>query len=114
MRKMQSLMESCYAKTVMSGVMGFGLGGMFGAFMASVSCLPVSNSYLCEEPVTKHPIYLFLDVLRYTYAHSHSPRRLQNPRLVTSLETTAPSRPQRYGRAIFFDGQEFRNGGCAV
>lgn len=37
MRKMQYLMESCYAKTVMSGVMGFGLGGMFGAFMASVS-----------------------------------------------------------------------------
>lgn len=36
MRKMQNLMESCYAKTVMSGVMGFGLGGMFGAFMASV------------------------------------------------------------------------------
>lgn len=36
MRKMHYLMESCYAKTVMSGVMGFGLGGMFGAFMASV------------------------------------------------------------------------------
>lgn len=36
MRKMQGLMESCYAKTVMSGVMGFGLGGMFGMFMASV------------------------------------------------------------------------------
>lgn len=38
MARMQGLMESCYAKTVMSGVMGFGLGGLFGAFMASVRC----------------------------------------------------------------------------
>ncbi|KAH6626880.1 Tim17/Tim22/Tim23/Pmp24 family-domain-containing protein [Chaetomium sp. MPI-SDFR-AT-0129] len=30
-------MESCYAKTVMSGVMGFGLGGLFGMFMASMA-----------------------------------------------------------------------------
>jgi import inner membrane translocase subunit TIM22 len=30
-------MESCYAKTAMSGVAGFGLGGLFGMFMASVS-----------------------------------------------------------------------------
>lgn len=44
MARMQGLMESCYAKTVMSGVMGFGLGGLFGAFMASVrlfSALPI-------------------------------------------------------------------------
>lgn len=48
MRKMQGLMESCYAKTVMSGVMGFGLGGMFGAFMASVRFFlsPPPLSYL--------------------------------------------------------------------
>jgi import inner membrane translocase subunit TIM22 len=30
-------MESCYAKTVMSGGAGFALGGLFGVFMASVS-----------------------------------------------------------------------------
>jgi mitochondrial import inner membrane translocase subunit TIM22 len=29
-------MESCFAKTAMSGVAGFGLGGIFGIFMASV------------------------------------------------------------------------------
>ena len=29
-------MESCYAKTAMSGAAGFGLGGLFGLFMASV------------------------------------------------------------------------------
>lgn len=33
---MQSLMESCPAKTVISGGMGFALGGMFGLFMSSV------------------------------------------------------------------------------
>lgn len=29
-------MESCVGKTVMAGVMGGGLGAMFGLFMASV------------------------------------------------------------------------------
>lgn len=29
-------MESCLGKSVMSGVMGFGMGGLFGMFMASV------------------------------------------------------------------------------
>lgn len=29
-------MESCFGKSVMSGVMGFGMGGLFGMFMASV------------------------------------------------------------------------------
>ena len=29
-------MESCLGKSVMSGVMGFGMGGLFGIFMASV------------------------------------------------------------------------------
>lgn len=46
MAKMQGLMESCYAKTVMSGVMGFGLGGLFGAFMASVSSISLYLSLL--------------------------------------------------------------------
>ena len=36
---MQQAMESCPAKTAMSGVMGFGLGGLFGLFMSSVSLL---------------------------------------------------------------------------
>ena len=37
--QMQQAMESCPAKTAMSGVMGFGLGGLFGLFMSSVSLL---------------------------------------------------------------------------
>ncbi|RFU33487.1 hypothetical protein B7463_g2874, partial [Scytalidium lignicola] len=35
-RSMQALMESCPGKTVVSGVMGFALGGVFGLFMASM------------------------------------------------------------------------------
>ncbi|KAH7318411.1 mitochondrial inner membrane translocase subunit Tim17/Tim22/Tim23/peroxisomal protein PMP24 [Stachybotrys elegans] len=34
---MQGAMESCFGKMAMSGVMGFGLGGVFGLFMASMS-----------------------------------------------------------------------------
>lgn len=33
---MQSAMESCPAKTVLAGTMGFGLGGVFGLFMSSM------------------------------------------------------------------------------
>jgi import inner membrane translocase subunit TIM22 len=40
---MQMGMESCLGKTVMAGVMGGGLGAMFGLFMASV-CLYSSYS----------------------------------------------------------------------
>lgn len=34
--QMQMAMESCPAKTVMAGTMGFGLGGLFGLFMSSM------------------------------------------------------------------------------
>lgn len=33
--QLTNAMESCYAKTAMSGVAGFGLGGLFGIFMAA-------------------------------------------------------------------------------
>lgn len=36
--QMQMGMESCLGKTAMAGVMGGGLGAMFGLFMASVRC----------------------------------------------------------------------------
>ncbi|CAM1508178.1 Fc.00g050260.m01.CDS01 [Cosmosporella sp. VM-42] len=36
-KAVQSAMESCFGKAVMSGVMGFGMGGLFGMFMASMS-----------------------------------------------------------------------------
>lgn len=36
-KAMNKLMESCVGKSVVSGIMGFGLGGMFGMFMASMA-----------------------------------------------------------------------------
>lgn len=39
-------MESCFGKSVMSGVMGFGMGGVFGMFMASVRPDLESQLYL--------------------------------------------------------------------
>ncbi|PSN74463.1 mitochondrial import inner membrane translocase, subunit Tim17/22 [Corynespora cassiicola Philippines] len=42
---MQGAMESCAGKTVMAGVMGGGLGAMFGLFMASVSTASVSSPF---------------------------------------------------------------------
>ncbi|KAF4120579.1 mitochondrial import inner membrane translocase subunit TIM22 [Geosmithia morbida] len=36
-KAIQAAMESCMGKAVMSGVMGFGMGGLFGLFMASMS-----------------------------------------------------------------------------
>lgn len=41
---MKAAMESCVGKSVMSGVMGFGMGGLFGMFMASVRSLYHSSS----------------------------------------------------------------------
>ncbi|KAL9098650.1 MAG: hypothetical protein Q9163_005727 [Psora crenata] len=38
-RAMQAGMESCPVKSVISGGIGFALGGMFGLFMSSV-CFP--------------------------------------------------------------------------
>ncbi|ORY71583.1 Tim17/Tim22/Tim23/Pmp24 family-domain-containing protein [Pseudomassariella vexata] len=35
-KAMQAMMESCFGKTAISGVMGFGMGGLFGMFMASM------------------------------------------------------------------------------
>lgn len=41
-KTMQGVMESCAGKSVMSGVMGFALGGVFGLFMSSVCSQPTS------------------------------------------------------------------------
>jgi hypothetical protein len=33
---MENAMQNCFVKSAISGVMGFGMGGLFGLFMASV------------------------------------------------------------------------------
>lgn len=56
---MQAGMESCPVKTVISGTMGFGLGGVFGLFMASVC-------FLLEILASERRLHIFLlDVLRF-------------------------------------------------
>lgn len=40
---MTGFMENCFTKSIMSGVMGFGMGGLFGMFMASVSELSIPS-----------------------------------------------------------------------
>ena len=42
--QMQVTMESCVGKSALSGVMGFGLGGVFGLFMSSVGDYAVPMS----------------------------------------------------------------------
>ncbi|KAI0442618.1 Tim17/Tim22/Tim23/Pmp24 family-domain-containing protein [Xylaria telfairii] len=36
-KALNKMMESCFGKSAISGVMGFGMGGLFGMFMASMS-----------------------------------------------------------------------------
>jgi import inner membrane translocase subunit TIM22 len=55
---MQNVMESCAGKTVMSGVMGFALGGAFGLFMSSMrydtplsTTLPGTNTTIADLPI---------------------------------------------------------------
>ncbi|OAL51117.1 mitochondrial import inner membrane translocase, subunit Tim17/22 [Pyrenochaeta sp. DS3sAY3a] len=52
-KAMQMGMESCVGKTVMAGVMGGGLGAMFGLFMASMRYdTPMSQPLPVNVPVT--------------------------------------------------------------
>lgn len=48
---MSEMQHNCFTKTAMSGVAGFGLGGVFGMFMASVRCL---QTY---PPTTQQPTH---------------------------------------------------------
>lgn len=45
------MMESCFGKSAISGVMGFGMGGLFGVFMASVR--PFLH-FIHHEPRSSH------------------------------------------------------------
>ncbi|KAL3957425.1 hypothetical protein ACCO45_008003 [Purpureocillium lilacinum] len=54
-RAVQAAMESCLGKSVMSGVMGFGMGGLFGMFMASVRCPPIRASPSLPSTISHSP-----------------------------------------------------------
>ena len=58
-KAIQGAMESCLGKSVMSGVMGFGMGGLFGMFMASMSYDTPYGSPLTpgqQNPITTLPL----------------------------------------------------------
>ncbi|KXH67289.1 Tim17/Tim22/Tim23 family protein [Colletotrichum salicis] len=58
-KAMTNFMENCFTKSIMSGVMGFGMGGLFGMFMASVRFDPTSPSFF-PPPLWTFPTNLFL------------------------------------------------------
>lgn len=60
---MQGAMESCPFKTVISGGMGFALGGAFGLFMSSVSDIEAENFRLNVMLLTL--LFALSDELRY-------------------------------------------------
>lgn len=90
-------MESCPLKTVISGTMGFGLGGVFGLFMASVCTLPI----IIRLNPPNH--YCYLDVLRLLL---HPARQSH---LRPTLAATGPHRLQGHGIALVVVGQELRH-----
>jgi hypothetical protein len=78
---MQASMESCAGKTVMAGIMGGGLGAMFGLFMASVRAHS-STHYSQDQENTR--LTSHVDALRHphgptTYAHASQHHRNNDP-----------------------------------
>lgn len=72
---MKAAMESCPAKLAISGVMGFGLGGMFGIFMASMrydtpmsSGLPGGVGTISDLPMRQQLKLGFKDMGRSAYS----------------------------------------------
>ncbi|KAI1814770.1 Tim17/Tim22/Tim23/Pmp24 family-domain-containing protein [Poronia punctata] len=56
-KAMTAIMESCFGKSAISGVMGFGMGGLFGMFMASMAYdTPYHTPGTAGGPSTAKPI----------------------------------------------------------
>ncbi|KAJ9151571.1 hypothetical protein NKR19_g4827 [Coniochaeta hoffmannii] len=71
---LSNMMESCYAKTAMAGVAGFGLGGMFGIFMASMAydtpfqTTPQGTTPVSSLPLKKQLAHGFKDMGKRSYS----------------------------------------------
>lgn len=68
-RQMINLMQSCPGKTVIAGVSGFGLGGFFGLFMASMAYdVPIGStpgaSHISDLPFKQQMKLQFSDMGR--------------------------------------------------
>lgn len=69
--QMQAAFESCAGKTVMAGVMGFGLGGAFGLFMASMSydsSMTAQSQAISNLPVREQIKQGFKDMRNRSYS----------------------------------------------
>jgi hypothetical protein len=51
---MENAMNNCVVKGALSGVMGFGMGGLFGLFMASVRYTYRSSFLCCSSVLTQN------------------------------------------------------------
>jgi hypothetical protein len=122
------MMESCFGKTVMSGVMGFGMGGLFGMFMASVSRYRLSLSFflyhsrstlyafvMSAEPVlTCGAPSLSTDVLRHPLPRPRRAGRRPERCRLPAAAAAAGHGLQGHGHAILRHGQELWQGRRAV
>src|SRR3954471_5403815 len=111
---MSRAMESCYAKAVLSGGMGFAMGGVFGLFMASVRLLPLPP--LRATPLSVDALtYIFCltDGLRYPFPHPRN-RRPRSTCNRAPAPPTAPHRLPRHGRALVVVGAQLWGDWCAV
>lgn len=92
-------MESCPAKTVIAGSMGFAMGGAFGLFMSSVRFSPSPTHQLCGQQYFQCR-HLNPDELR----HAPHPPRSRNRKIGRSR--TAPERVQRHGLEVVQFGEK--------
>ncbi|KAI1080662.1 mitochondrial inner membrane translocase subunit Tim17/Tim22/Tim23/peroxisomal protein PMP24 [Whalleya microplaca] len=55
-KRLNAMMESCFGKAALSGVMGFGMGGLFGMFMASMSYDTPFTPGANPQPISSLPL----------------------------------------------------------
>ncbi|SPN97239.1 probable Tim22, subunit of the Tim22-complex [Cephalotrichum gorgonifer] len=55
-KTMENAMQNCFVKSALSGVMGFGMGGLFGMFMASMSYDTPFHTAAGGTPVSSLPL----------------------------------------------------------
>lgn len=81
-------MESCFGKSVVSGVMGFGMGGLFGMFMASVSIPTELVFKFASSLFSSRPLSLFKPSPSHIIESDHlKPPTLQPPQQQMSYDT---------------------------
>nr|CAG8495267.1 4031_t:CDS:2 [Entrophospora candida] len=65
---MQMVQESCLFKVALSGVAGFGLGGLFGTFMSSFEMSSSVDSSIYDKPMKQQLKATAKDMLNKSYS----------------------------------------------